>query len=53
MANPLFQLAQNLTARAERRRALRRLRDVQNDPHLARDVGLPYRPRPPAETNKW
>ena len=53
MANPLFHLAQNLTARRERRRSLRRLKEVQNDPHLARDVGLPYRPRPPVKTDKW
>lgn len=23
------------------------LRDVQTDPHLARDIGVPYRPRTP------
>lgn len=53
MANPLFHLAQNLAARSERRRNYRRLRDVQHDPHLARDVGVPYRPRPPVKREKW
>ena len=53
MANPLFQLAQNLALRAERRRNFRRLKEVQSDPHIARDVGLPYRPRPHEGTDRW
>ena len=52
MANPLFQLAQNLTARTERRRSFRRLKEVQSDPRIARDVGLPYRPRPHQGTDR-
>ncbi|MDA8584685.1 hypothetical protein N9L47_00280 [Rhodobacteraceae bacterium] len=53
MANPLFHLAQALEARAAKRRSFRRLKDVQNDPHLARDVGLPYRRQHDVKIDRW
>ncbi len=53
MTHPLFHLAKILSDRNARRRSLRRLKDVERDPHLARDVGLPYRPRPMVRVDKW
>lgn len=49
----LFSLARRLEARATERRNRKRLADVQRDPHLARDLGLPYRPRPAVRIDKW
>lgn len=53
MSYSLFDLAAKLDARAARRRSRRRLADVQSDPHLARDIGLPYRPRPQVRIDRW
>lgn len=53
MAFPLFDLAKRLEAKAQSVRTLRRLADVQSDAHLARDVGLPYRPRPQVRIDRW
>lgn len=53
MTFPLFDLAAGLDARATRRRNRKRLADVQSDPHLARDLGLPYKPRPPVRVDRW
>ena len=49
----LFDLARRLEQGAKVRHTKRHLRDVQTDPHLARDIGVPYRPREPARTEEW
>ena len=53
MTFPLFHLAKSLDRRAQKRRSLRKLVDLQTDPHLARDIGVPYRPRPPVRVDRW
>ena len=53
MSFSLFDLAARIEKRAAHRRSLRRMANVQNDPHLARDVGLPYRPRPHVRVDQW
>ena len=53
MTFSLFDLARSLEARAEASRQKHRLADVQRDPHLARDIGLPYRPRPAVRVDQW
>ena len=53
MSYSLFDLARALEANAAKRRTKRRLSDVQHDPHLARDLGLPYRPRPHERVDQW
>ncbi len=53
MANPLLTLATRLERIAAERRARRARELVQSDPHLARDIGLPYRPREPRRVEPW
>ena len=53
MAYSLFDLAKSIEARAARQRSRRRFTEVQHDPHLARDIGVPYRPRPPVRIDQW
>lgn len=49
----LFDLAQKIEHRVQKRRSLKRLNEVQSDPHLARDIGVPYRPREPFRIDTW
>ena len=53
MPHPLFHLARRLENRRRFRRTVEAGRKVQSDPHLARDVGLPYRPPTPIRTSDW
>ena len=53
MAHPLHALAERMERRAKARRSLHALRKVEADPHLARDVGLPYRHTPKERTDLW
>ena len=53
MGFSLFDLAREIETRASERRMRRRQAEVQRDPHLARDVGLPYRPDPKVRIDKW
>ena len=53
MAHPLFHLARRLEKRRQDRRTLEAARKAQADPHLARDVGLPYRPAPKIRPDFW
>lgn len=53
MTFPLFELARRLEGRAKEKRAMRKLADLQSDPHLARDIGMPYQPRPLTRIDKW
>lgn len=53
MPYSLFDLAARLERRANDRRSLRRLAQVQRDPHLARDIGMPYLPPMHPRVDKW
>ncbi len=53
MAHPLFHLAARLEKRRTRARTLRAQDLAQTDPHLARDVGLHYRPAPKVRVEQW
>ena len=53
MAHPLFHLARRLEKRRQDHRSQQALRKAQADPHLARDIGLPFRPRPKLDVNQW
>lgn len=54
MSHPLFNLARKLERRRRANLRTRRAMDLAlNDPHLARDVGLPYRPAPKPRTDLW
>lgn len=53
MTFPLHDLARVLEARHARKRTLRRLHQLQADPHLARDIGVAYRPRPHPRVDQW
>ena len=53
MGFSLFDLARSIEKRASGRRARRQLTDVQRDPHLSRDLGLPYRPLPKLRIDRW
>ena len=53
MSFSLFELARKLEAQSSERRSRQRLADVQRDPHLARDIGLPYRPAPTVRIDRW
>ena len=45
MRHPLLSLAERLGRRAARGRTRHAIEQVQADPYLARDIGLPYRDR--------
>ena len=53
MTHPLFDLADALDRYRKRRRGQEALNDALADPHRARDVGLPHRPRHLTELRKW
>ncbi|MCG6882766.1 MAG: hypothetical protein LJE62_03300 [Silicimonas sp.] len=53
MPFPLFLLADAIDRHAAERRSRRRLADIQTDPHLSRDLGLPFRPHPRTRTEQW
>ena len=53
MPHPLFSLAERLERHAEARARRRAMERAQADPHLARDVGLPYRPAPKVRIDRW
>ena len=53
MANPLFHLARRLEKRKHHRRTLEAARKAQSDPHIARDLGLPYVPPSPFRADSW
>lgn len=50
MPFPLFEFARKLEARG---RDKRRIAEIQSDPHLARDAGLPFKPRPLTRLDQW
>ncbi|MEO9826536.1 MAG: hypothetical protein ABJF50_19210 [Paracoccaceae bacterium] len=43
--HPLHALANALSEKRKARKTHHALKDVLSDPHLARDIGLPHRPR--------
>ena len=43
--HPLHALANALSEKRLARKTRHALKDVLSDPHLARDIGLPHRPR--------
>lgn len=43
--HPLHALTQALTEKRAARKTRHALKDVLRDPHLAKDIGLPHRPR--------
>lgn len=43
--HPLHALANALSNKRKARQTHNALKDVLSDPHLARDIGLPHRPR--------
>ncbi len=53
MAFPLFSLADRIVERRTQLRSRRALKEVLSDPHLARDLGLPYQPREPRRPEQW
>ncbi len=53
MTFPLFSLADRIAKQRTRVRQRRALADVQSDPHLARDIGLPFEPREPRTPEQW
>ena len=53
MRHPLHALAERLGRHAERGRTRHAIEQVQADPHLARDIGLPYRRRPKRQVTLW
>lgn len=53
MAHPLFDLIEKIEKRNRKKRSYRAAEDVQTDPHLARDVGLPFKPRPKVRVDLW
>ena len=53
MAHPLIKLAERLERRAQARANKRNAEIALSDPHIARDVGLPYRPRPRIKVDLW
>lgn len=53
MAHPLLTLARKLEQRNKLRRNKRDLKRAITDPHVARDVGLPYHPKPILRTDQW
>ncbi len=53
MAHPLLSLARKLEQRREALRLRHDLNGVINDPHIARDVGLPYVPTPKPRIDRW
>lgn len=50
MPFPLFEFAKKLEAR---NRDKRLMAEFQSDRHLARDAGLPYKPRPLTRLDQW
>ena len=53
MAFSLFDLARKIDKLAANKRSVRRLHDITHDPHLSRDIGVPYRPRPKVRVDRW
>ena len=49
MTNPILSFANAL----DRRRQKRAVADAQANAHIARDIGLPYRPQPVRRTDLW
>ncbi len=43
--HPIHALANALSKKHQARKTNRALKDVLSDPHLAKDIGLPHRPR--------
>lgn len=43
----------SLSRAVQRRRDARTVRDVQANPHIARDIGQPYRPQPARRIDLW
>lgn len=54
MSHPLFNLARKLEKRRRTDATTLRAMDAALcDPHLARDIGLPYRPAPKPRVDLW
>jgi hypothetical protein len=53
MRHPLRSLAYRLARHGARGRTRHAIEQVQADPHLARDIGLPYRPRRERRITLW
>ncbi|MEM7719600.1 MAG: hypothetical protein AAF222_10385 [Pseudomonadota bacterium] len=53
MTHPLHSFIERLERRAERNRDKRALRQTQADPHLARDIGLPFKPARARKPELW
>lgn len=53
MPHPLLFLADKLDRLMAERRGRRAGHDVQADPHIARDIGLPYRPQKKQRPELW
>ena len=46
MPHRLLMMADKLETRRRSRRAARQIDQIENDPHLSRDAGIPYQPAP-------
>ncbi len=53
MPHPLRALANRLDQRRLDRRTRRDIKLVETDPHLARDIGVPHRPRTERRITLW
>lgn len=53
MFRSLHSLAKRLQDDTKQRRTWRAIAEAQSDPHLARDMGLPHRPKPTRRTDLW
>lgn len=53
MTHPIHTFLSRLERDARRRRTHRDMERVQADPHLARDVGLPFKPAALRKPEQW
>lgn len=53
MTHPLLSLARKLEQRRIERQSVHAPKHAMPDPHLAHDLGLPYRPHPARRVDLW
>lgn len=53
MTFPITRALNGLSRRVQAKRGVRHLHVALEDPHLAKDLGLPHRPRPPKVDRFW